>query len=119
MSEPTHKYPPRVAVNIVDSAIEFGMPVPRVETMYEFAKSGAAEATGKVSYGSEAERNAAFFTLLRRFFRAGLKKYSARMCEFEKAEVREILTRNRYKLIEGLTRNEAEKPGIAADASRT
>lgn len=111
MSEPTNKYPKRVAKTIVEQAIVFGMPVPKVESMYEYAKNGAYEAVSKTEYATEAARNAAYFTLFRRFFKAGLKKYSSKMPEFDKAEVREILTRNRDKLIEGLTKHDTDQQG--------
>ena len=71
MSEPTNKYPKRVAKTIVEQAIVFGMPVPKVESMYEYAKNGAYEAVSKTEYATEAARNAAYFTLFRRFFKAG------------------------------------------------
>lgn len=111
MSEPSHKYPKRVAKTIVDHAISFGMPVPKVENMYEYAKSGASRAVDLAasSYPDEMARNTAYFAIFRRFFLSGLKKYSSRMPEYEKTEVREIITRNRDKLIEGLTRNDSEK----------
>ena len=106
MSDPNHKYAKRIAKAIVENAILFGMPVPKVESMYEYAKKGAGDIVSKKSYVNEMARSTAYFTLLRHFFKAGLKKYSAKMSEFDKMEIRAILTRNRDKLIEGLTRND-------------
>ena len=106
MSEPNHKYAKRIAKAIVDNAIMFGMPVPKVESMYEYAKKGAGDVVSKKSYVNDLARTTAYFTILRHFFKAGLKKYSAKMPEMDKMEVRAILTRNRDKLIEGLTRND-------------
>lgn len=111
MSEPSHKYTSRVAKTIVENAIRFGMPVPKVETMYGYAKRSADESVSKVNYENEQDKNTAFFTLCRRFFEAGLKRYSAKMPEYEKDEVREILTRNRDKLIEGLTKHDTDPHG--------
>lgn len=111
MSEPSHKYTPRVAKTIVENAIRFGMPVPKVETMYGYAKRSADEAVSKENYHNEQDKNTAFFTLCRRFFESGLKKYSAKMPEYEKDEVRAILTRNRDKLIEGLTKHDTYPNG--------
>ena len=118
MSEPNHKYAKRIAKAIVDNAITFGMPVPKVESMYEYAKNGAYEAVSKTDYATEAARNAAYFTLFRRFFKAGLKKYSSKMPEFDKAEVREILTRNRAKLIDGLTKHDTDQQGEGTAAAQ-
>lgn len=110
MSEQNNKYPERVARMIVDQAIVYGMPVPRVEKMYDYAKAGAAEITSKTGYDDEKRRNSQFFTLLRRFFTAGLKKYSSKMPEYEKMEIRGILTRNRERLIQERTRDETQEP---------
>ena len=118
MSEPSHKYPYRVAKTIVEQAIVFGMPVPKVESMYEYAKNGANDAVSKTEYATEEARNAAYFTLLRRFFKAGLKKYSSKMPELDRTEVREILTRNRDKLIEGLTKNDTDNQGEGTAATQ-
>lgn len=108
MSEEKHIYSERVARAIVDKAILYGMPVPKVESMYEYAKRGATESVTKIQWTDEKRRNARYFTLLRNFMEAGLKKYSAKMSDSSKTEIREILMKNRDKLIKGLTKFEPD-----------
>lgn len=109
MSEAKHIYQARTAKMLVDSAIMYGMPLPKVESMFDYAKKGAAEIVGQKEWADGKKRNSQFFTLVRRFFNAGLKKYSDKMPEYEKMEIRDVLTRNRDNLIEGLTKIEGQK----------
>lgn len=118
MSEEKHIYQARTAKMIVDSAIMYGMPVPKVESMFDYAKKGAAEIVAKREFAEGKQRNSQFFSLLRKFFDAGLRKYSAKMPEYEKMEIREILTRNRENLIRGLTKI-AKTEADGADGSVT
>lgn len=98
MSTIEFTYPARVARMLVDKAIVYGIPLTKVEAMYRMAKHSAKK---KVP---EPDQKAAYFTVLRRIFEAGIRKYSEKCKELDKMEVREILTRNRDKLIAGLTR---------------
>jgi hypothetical protein len=97
-------YPARVAKMIVENAIVYGMPVPRVAGMYDIAKVSAKGNSDETKpFADTLEWRARYFTLLRNIFQAGLRKYSMKMQEKDKLEIREILTRNREKLIEEWT----------------
>lgn len=110
MDEQKHTYPARTARVIVEKAIQYGMPVPKVVNMYETAKTGAKESNSTKMQGSDGKSwRAAYFTVLRNMFESGLKKYSAKMPAFCRDEVKGILTRNKEKLIEELTRDENSK----------
>ena len=70
MSEPNHKYAKRIAKAIVDNAIMFGMPVPKVESMYEYAKKGAGDVVSKKSYVNDLARTTAYFLQMGNFYKA-------------------------------------------------
>ena len=96
MDEQKHTYPARTARLIVEKAIQYGMPVPKVVNMYETAKTGAKESNSTKMQGSDGKSwRAAYFTVLRNMFESGLKKYSAKMPAFCRDEVKGILTRNK------------------------
>ena len=102
MESKVKKYPAKVAKLLVDNAIVYGMPVPNVEKMYECATVTASNMFGAPDF-LKANNNKAglarYYTVRRNIFLAGLKKYSAKMAEIAKLEIREILTRNRERLI--------------------
>lgn len=99
MSTIENRYPARVARMLVDKAIVYGIPLTKVEAMYRMAKQSARQKVPDI------DRNRpAYFNILRHIFEAGIRKYSAKCNQLDKMEVREILTRNRDKLIAGLTR---------------
>ena len=107
-------YPARVAKMIVEDAIVYGMPVPRVAGMYDIAKVSARGGSDEAKpFGDTLEWKARYFTLLRNIYRSGLKKYSAKMPDMDKMEIREILTRNREKLIKEWSNVATGKEGIA------
>ena len=107
-------YPARVAKMIVENAIVYGMPVPRVAGMYDIAKVSARGNSDETKpFADTLEWRARYFTLLRNIFQAGLRKYSMKMQEKDKLEIREILTRNREKLIEEWTKRDKRKEETA------
>ena len=107
-------YPARVAKMIVENALVSGMPVPRVAGMYDIAKVSAKGNSDETKpFADTLEWRARYFTLLRNIFQAGLRKYSMKMQEKDKLEIREILTRNREKLIEEWTKRDKRKEETA------
>ena len=99
MSTIEFTYPARVARMLVDKAIVYGIPLTKVEAMYRMAKQSARQKVPNLD-----KNRPAYFTILRNIFEAGIRKYSENCKELDKMEVREILTRNRDRLIAGLTR---------------
>lgn len=101
MSTIENRYPARVARMLVDKAIVYGIPLTKVEAMYRMAKQSARQKVPDID-----SNRPAYFNILRHIFEAGIRKYSEKCKELDKMEVREILTRNRDRLVAGLTRNE-------------
>ena len=113
-------YPARVAKMIVENAIVYGMPVPRVAGMYDIAKVSAKGTPGENKPTADTlEWRARYFTLLRNIFQAGLRKYSMKMPEKDKLEIREILIRNREKLIKEWSRSDKREEWPSAGKEET
>lgn len=84
-------YPMKTALYLVDRSVQYGIPVPKVAELYSNAKDQARCSAAAMYQEGTPEWKHAYFSTLYSIFMRKLEKYSSKMSQESRREIRDVV----------------------------